>query len=68
MLNDYFVFITYVQLTITNVSLSFNTFKILDLPVRVSDFFKISYTPPGRLSAGTGVNVDGNIYTFTHSY
>eukprot|EP00026_Physarum_polycephalum_P000378 Phypoly_transcript_00378.p1 GENE.Phypoly_transcript_00378~~Phypoly_transcript_00378.p1 ORF type:complete len:1662 (-),score=235.85 Phypoly_transcript_00378:40-4290(-) len=50
------------KITVTNVSLSFNTFKVLELPVRVSDFFKILYAPPGRLSAGTGVPID---VTFT---
>lgn len=47
------------QVSVTNVSLSFNTFKVLELPARVSDFFKIYYSPPGRLSAGTGVNIEG---------
>ena len=36
----------------TNVSFSFNSFKLLPLPEKIRDFFDITYTPPGRMSAG----------------
>jgi hypothetical protein len=41
------------RVVLTNVSLSFNSFKVLDLPDSVRDFFEINYTKPGRMSAGT---------------
>ncbi|CAK81749.1 unnamed protein product (macronuclear) [Paramecium tetraurelia] len=37
---------------LTNVSYTFNSFKILPLPEAVRDFFELIYTPPGRVSAG----------------
>ena len=40
------------SIVLTNVSYSFNTFKVLDLPDEVRDFFHIKYTRPGRMSAG----------------
>ena len=43
------------RILLTNVSLTFNSFKILDLPESVTDFFEISYERPGRMSAGMSV-------------
>ena len=39
-------------ITLTNVSWSFNTFKALELPLDISDFFEITYERPGEVSAG----------------
>ena len=44
-------------LTLTNVSLSFNSFRLLSLPDDIVDFFDVSYTRPGRMSAGTACKV-----------
>lgn len=41
------------KVVLTNVSLSFNSFKVLNLPDSVRDFFEINYAKPGRMSAGT---------------
>jgi len=46
------------KILITNVSLTFNNFKILDLPETVTDFFEIKYTRPGRMSAGRSVTLE----------
>lgn len=43
---------TTLKFQLTNVSNTFNHFKILSLPDRYKDFFEISYTKPGRMSAG----------------
>lgn len=40
------------KITLTNVSLSFNSFKLLSLPDEIVDLFTIVHTPPGRMSAG----------------
>ena len=40
------------QITLTNVSFTFNTFRVLDMADEVKDFFDIKYTRPGRMSAG----------------
>lgn len=37
---------------LTNVSFSFNSFKLLPLSEKIRDFFDITYKPPGRMSAG----------------
>jgi hypothetical protein len=37
---------------LTNVSFSFNSFKLIPLNEKIRDFFDITYTPPGRMSAG----------------
>ena len=50
------------QITVTNVSLSINSFKILALPDSVRDFFEISYKPPGHISAGLATEVVGTYY------
>lgn len=44
---------------LTNVSLSFNSFKFLPLSPKIRDFFKIKYNFPGRMSAGTSCPVKG---------
>jgi len=37
---------------VTNVSLTFNQFKLMPLDDRFKDFFDIIFVPPGRMSAG----------------
>ena len=37
---------------LTNVSNTFNHFRVLSLSDRIKDFFEISYEKPGRMSAG----------------
>eukprot|EP01065_Artemidia_motanka_P001883 TRINITY_DN10874_c0_g1_i1.p1 TRINITY_DN10874_c0_g1~~TRINITY_DN10874_c0_g1_i1.p1 ORF type:complete len:1370 (+),score=474.79 TRINITY_DN10874_c0_g1_i1:88-4197(+) len=37
---------------LTNVSFTFNSFKLLELAPQIADFFEITYTRPGRMSAG----------------
>jgi hypothetical protein len=37
---------------VTNVSLTFNQFKLLPLADKYKDFFDIEFVPPGRMSAG----------------
>ena len=37
---------------LTNVSFTFNSYKVLDLEPSVKDYFDIEWTPPGKLSAG----------------
>jgi hypothetical protein len=46
----------------TNVSFTFNSFKLLPLDDKVKDFFHIVYAPSGRLSAGLSTTVE---ITFT---
>lgn len=41
-----------IRFLFTNVSLSFNSFKVLPLPPSIRDFFDITFKPPGRMSAG----------------
>jgi hypothetical protein len=40
------------RIVLTNVSFSFNQFKVTSLPDDVKDFFEITYIKPGRMSAG----------------
>jgi len=40
------------KITLTNASFAFNTFKLLELPDSIKDFFAISYSHPGSLSPG----------------
>ena len=49
-----FVVGTKMKLTfrLTNVSNTFNNFRLNDLPDTIKDFFTIKYTRPGRMSAG----------------
>ena len=42
---------------VTNVSFSFNSFKLLPLADNIKDFFHIVYTPTGRMSAGLSTNI-----------
>ena len=42
---------------LTNVSFSFNSFKLLPLSDNIKDFFHIVYTPTGRMSAGLSTNI-----------
>jgi len=44
--------------TLTNVSYSFNSFKLLDLEDEFIDFFLIKYDKPGRMSAGMSCSLD----------
>ncbi len=41
----------------TNVSFSFNSFKLLPLHDSIKDFFHVQYTPSGRLSAGLSTQI-----------
>ena len=41
------------NIKLTNGSLTFNNFKLLPMADEVTDFFEITYTKPGRMSAGT---------------
>lgn len=41
------------KITLTNVSFSFNSFKVLPLKPEIADFFEVSYKLPGKMSAGT---------------
>eukprot|EP00931_Biecheleriopsis_adriatica_P086941 TRINITY_DN61489_c0_g1_i1.p1 TRINITY_DN61489_c0_g1~~TRINITY_DN61489_c0_g1_i1.p1 ORF type:complete len:1665 (-),score=434.14 TRINITY_DN61489_c0_g1_i1:72-4871(-) len=51
--NDFEVGQKYRQVVeVTNVSLTFNQFKLLPLDDKVKDFFEIQFVPPGRMSAG----------------
>lgn len=51
--NDFEVGKRYRQvIEVTNVSLTFNQFKLLPLDDSVKDFFEINFVPPGRMSAG----------------
>lgn len=44
---------TYVlTIILTNVSFTFNSFKLLPLELEIKDFFTVTFTPPGRMSAG----------------
>ena len=43
--------------TLTNTSLSFNSFKVLPLPDSIRDLFKIEFKPPGRMSAGISCKI-----------
>jgi len=40
------------RVRITNVSLSFNSFRLSPLPDDLRDLFEFDFTPPGRMSAG----------------
>ena len=43
---------------LTNVSYTFNSFKLLDLDDDVIDFFVITYEKPGRMSAGVSCSLE----------
>ena len=40
------------RFTLTNTSFTFNHFKVLALADEIKDFFELTYTKPGRMSAG----------------
>ena len=40
------------RVVLTNVSYTFNSFKLLPLDDEIKDFFEFKFTPPGRMSAG----------------
>ena len=46
------------RFTLTNASLTFNSFKILSLPDEVIDFFVITFEKPGRMSAGVSCPIE----------
>jgi hypothetical protein len=46
------------RFTITNVSYTFNSFKMLNLSDDVIDFFVITFEKPGRMSAGVSCPID----------
>eukprot|EP01138_Halocafeteria_seosinensis_P009603 gb/GECG01009813.1/.p1 GENE.gb/GECG01009813.1/~~gb/GECG01009813.1/.p1 ORF type:complete len:1530 (+),score=241.01 gb/GECG01009813.1/:1-4590(+) len=48
--------------TLTNTSLSFNSFKILPLPDSIRDLFEIEFKPPGRMSAGLSCKIKITFY------
>ena len=51
--SDYIVGETYSQLlTLTNVSYTINTLKLIGLSNNLLDFITVDFTPPGHLSAG----------------
>lgn len=55
---DFDVGKTHVQtILLTNVSFSFNSFKLLPLEDSIKDFFEIKYTPTGRMSAGLSTTI-----------
>lgn len=60
---DFTVGVPHTQtILLTNVSFSFNSFKLLSLPDSIKDFFHIVYTPTGRMSAGLSTTIQ---ITFT---
>ncbi|PFH36585.1 hypothetical protein BESB_047770 [Besnoitia besnoiti] len=42
---------------VTNVSLTFNTFRIAPVPEELRDVIEVDFVPPGRMSAGTTASV-----------
>lgn len=44
--------------TLTNVSYTFNSFKLLELEDEVMDFFVITFEKPGRMSAGMSCSIE----------
>lgn len=56
---DFEVGQTYTKIfTMTNVSYTFNSFKILDLEDEYVDFFNITFEKPGRMSAGVSCSME----------
>jgi len=50
---------TYSQrVQLTNVSFTYNSFKLLELDDDVIDFFTITHIPPGRMSAGMSCAIE----------
>jgi hypothetical protein len=57
-MKDFTVGISHTQtILVTNVSFSFNSFKLLPLADNIKDFFHIEYTPTGRMSAGLSTTI-----------
>ena len=55
---DFTVGVSHTQtILFTNVSFSFNSFKLLPLEDNIKDFFHIQYTPTGRMSAGLSTTI-----------
>ena len=55
---DFTVGVPHTQtILVTNVSFSFNSFKLLPLADSIKDFFLIQYTPSGRMSAGLSTTI-----------
>ena len=51
--SDYEVGETYTQhLTLTNVSYTINTLKLIAMSTNLLDFIAVEFSPPGHLSAG----------------
>ena len=51
--SDYEVGETYTQhLTLTNVSYTINTLKLIGMSTNLLDFIAVEFSPPGHLSAG----------------
>lgn len=46
------------RFTLTNVSYTFNSFRILPLSDDIIDFFEITFEKPGRMSAGVSCSID----------
>ncbi|CAM9207030.1 unnamed protein product, partial [Laminaria digitata] len=46
------------RVVLTNVSLTFNTLKVLEMSDEIDRFFEVTYSKPGRLSAGMTCVVD----------
>lgn len=60
---DFDVGVTYTRkFTLTNASYTFNSFRIIDLPDDIIDFFVLTYDKPGRMSAGVSCTLE---VTFT---
>ena len=55
---DFTVGVPHTQtILVTNVSFSFNSFKLLPLADSIKDFFLVQYTPSGRMSAGLSTTI-----------
>ena len=50
------------KITLTNVSYSTGTFKVMDMEYPYSSLFDVEYAPPGRMSAGMSTSIS---LTFT---
>ena len=58
MFKDFTVGMAHTQtILMTNVSFSFNSFKLMPLQDKIKDFFNIVYTPSGRMSAGLSTTI-----------
>lgn len=58
MFKDFEVGVPHTQtILVTNVSFSFNSFKMMPIHDSIKDFFHIQYTPSGRMSAGLSTTI-----------